>query len=128
MADQSDRERPVYSDAFMAFPSEWGVLLRFMANIPQTQPNDGKGNAQPARIVQYEQARVGMSLQQYKMLAFVASMQVRDAEGKLGHSIELSDALLAASGITRANWDLFWYGKRPEPTALVGVGAMEPSK
>lgn len=111
--------------------SPYGVRLQFGAVQGQEKPPAGQ--AAPAQQKITETARVNMSLEHWKVLAFSFARDVLRYEKETHYEITVPDVLLKGLNSTVEEWRKFWYGwvtmgQPYGPTVLKDGNTAEESK
>ena len=91
----------VYVDQFTLGGGPYGVSLSFSRSNPK--PPVPGSVPQPAEI-----GVIRMSLEHFKLMAFVIKRQVQDIESQLGIDIPIPVRLLSDLRIAPEDWEKFW--------------------
>ena len=102
---------PVYADVFDLTLSPYGAAFRFGLSGPVVQTRDPKDAGKVINQQQIEQgARVYMSLEHLKALAFVCTREVLRHERAMEIEVKLPAKVIESLGCTTDEWGQFWYG------------------
>lgn len=94
-----EKEIPeVYSDQFMISGGPYGVLMNL--NKSPVEPGPGK--------VPVTVARVWMSYEHAKMVAFMLCRHIKKIESDGGISFPVPSKVLSGLGIGMEDWEAFW--------------------
>jgi len=94
-----EKEIPeVYSDQFMISGGPYGLLINL--NKSPTEPGPGK--------VPVTVARVWMSYEHAKMVAFMLCRHIKKIESDAGISYPVNTKVLSSLGIGMEDWEAFW--------------------
>lgn len=88
----------VYSDQFMIGGGPYGVVI----NLNKSHPEPGGGKL-PETV-----ARVRMSYEHAKMVAFMLCRHIKKIENESGISYPVSTKVLSSLGIGMEDWESFW--------------------
>ncbi|MBI2873134.1 MAG: hypothetical protein HYY00_08120 [Chloroflexi bacterium] len=90
-----------YVDQFTLSVGPYGVALNFARSSPKPT---AAGSVPQAEDV----GAVRMSLEHFKLMAFLMARQVREIEGQLGIEIPVPVQIMNALRIAPEDWQKFW--------------------